>query len=79
MQLSEGLDNIAYEVNGELIVRFSKEADPAQVELATAEWVDCGTVGGYRAPRASSHPWSTSSATMTDKRLRWSRGSNFAE
>ncbi|MFJ2031783.1 phosphotransferase family protein [Streptosporangium sp. NPDC087985] len=26
----EGYDNVAYEVNGELIVRFSKEADPAE-------------------------------------------------
>ena len=29
VQLGEGLDNLAYEVNGELIVRFSKEPDPA--------------------------------------------------
>ncbi|MFC4536655.1 phosphotransferase family protein [Sphaerisporangium dianthi] len=29
MLLGEGQDNIAYEVNGELIVRFSKELDPA--------------------------------------------------
>ncbi|MFG2478333.1 phosphotransferase family protein [Streptomyces fagopyri] len=28
--LGEGLDNLAYEVNGELIVRFSKEPDPAR-------------------------------------------------
>jgi aminoglycoside phosphotransferase (APT) family kinase protein len=28
-RLGEGLDNVAYEVNGELIVRRSKEADPA--------------------------------------------------
>ena len=28
--LSEGWDNIAYEVNSELIVRFSKESDPAR-------------------------------------------------
>jgi aminoglycoside phosphotransferase (APT) family kinase protein len=28
-RLGEGLDNAAYEVNGELIVRASKEADPA--------------------------------------------------
>ena len=27
--LGEGLDNVAYEVNGELVVRASKEADPA--------------------------------------------------
>ena len=27
--MGEGLDNVAYEVNGELIVRESKEADPA--------------------------------------------------
>ncbi|WP_218004204.1 hypothetical protein [Nocardia araoensis] len=26
--LGEGEDNVAYEVNGELIVRFSKEPDP---------------------------------------------------
>jgi aminoglycoside phosphotransferase (APT) family kinase protein len=28
VRLGEGWDNIAYEVNGELIVRFSKESDP---------------------------------------------------
>ncbi|MFE5374476.1 phosphotransferase family protein [Streptomyces mirabilis] len=28
--LGEGLDNLAYEVNGELIVRFSKEPDLAR-------------------------------------------------
>ncbi|MEV4750853.1 aminoglycoside phosphotransferase family protein [Streptosporangium sp. NPDC049248] len=28
--LGEGQDNLAYEVNGELIVRFSKEADPVR-------------------------------------------------
>ncbi len=28
-KLNEGLDNAAYEVNGELLVRKSKEADPA--------------------------------------------------
>ena len=28
--VGEGLDNLAYEVNGELIVRFSKEPDPAR-------------------------------------------------
>ena len=26
----EGTDNLAYEVNGELVVRFSKEPDPAR-------------------------------------------------
>jgi aminoglycoside phosphotransferase (APT) family kinase protein len=30
VQVGEGLDNRAYEVNGELIVRFSKEPDPAR-------------------------------------------------
>lgn len=30
VQAGEGLDNLAYEVNGELIVRFSKEPDPAR-------------------------------------------------
>lgn len=30
VRLGEGLDNLAYEVNGELIVRFSKEPDPAR-------------------------------------------------
>jgi aminoglycoside phosphotransferase (APT) family kinase protein len=30
VQIGEGLDNLAYEVNGELIVRFSKEPDPAR-------------------------------------------------
>ncbi|MEU2617151.1 phosphotransferase [Streptomyces sp. NPDC007157] len=28
--LGEGLDNLAYEVNGELVVRFSKEPDPVR-------------------------------------------------
>src|SRR3981189_1062953 len=30
VQVGEGLDNLAYEVNSELIVRFSKERDPAR-------------------------------------------------
>ncbi|MGY4907134.1 phosphotransferase family protein [Streptomyces sp. 900116325] len=30
VQLGEGLDNLAYEVNGELVVRFSKEPDLAR-------------------------------------------------
>jgi aminoglycoside phosphotransferase (APT) family kinase protein len=30
--LGEGLDNVAYEVNGELIVRFSKEPDPMRLD-----------------------------------------------
>jgi len=30
VQLREGCDHVAYEVNGELIVRFSKETDPAR-------------------------------------------------
>jgi hypothetical protein len=30
VQVGKGLDNLAYEVNGELIVRFSKEPDPAR-------------------------------------------------
>jgi aminoglycoside phosphotransferase (APT) family kinase protein len=30
--LGEGLDNAAYEVNGELIVRFSKEPDPMRLD-----------------------------------------------
>jgi aminoglycoside phosphotransferase (APT) family kinase protein len=30
VQVGEGLDNLAYEVNGELIVRFSKEPDPVR-------------------------------------------------
>jgi aminoglycoside phosphotransferase (APT) family kinase protein len=29
VQVGEGLDNLAYEVNGELILRYSKEPDPA--------------------------------------------------
>lgn len=29
VQLGEGLNNVAYEINGELIVRFSKESNPA--------------------------------------------------
>lgn len=31
VQVGESLDNVAYEVNGELIVRFSKEPDPARL------------------------------------------------
>ena len=34
-RLGEGLDNAAYEVNGELIVRASKEADPTRRSEAT--------------------------------------------
>jgi aminoglycoside phosphotransferase (APT) family kinase protein len=34
-RLGEGLDNVAFEVNGELIVRLSKEADPAGRAEAT--------------------------------------------
>jgi aminoglycoside phosphotransferase (APT) family kinase protein len=30
VEVGAGLDNIAYEINGELIVRFSKEPDPAR-------------------------------------------------
>jgi aminoglycoside phosphotransferase (APT) family kinase protein len=30
--LGDGLDNVAYEVNGDLIVRCAKEPDPAQVD-----------------------------------------------
>lgn len=30
VQLGEGLNNVAYEINGELIVRFSKESEPAR-------------------------------------------------
>jgi aminoglycoside phosphotransferase (APT) family kinase protein len=30
VRLGEGLDNVAYEVNGELIARFSKEPDPVR-------------------------------------------------
>src|SRR5689334_10232623 len=32
--LGEGLDNVAYEVNGELIVRFSKQPDPKRLDRA---------------------------------------------
>ncbi len=36
--LGEGVDNLAYEVNGELVVRFSKESDPTRrAELVNAE------------------------------------------
>jgi hypothetical protein len=36
--IGEGVDNLAYAVNGELIVRFSKEPDPARrAELIGAE------------------------------------------
>jgi len=31
LELGEGVDNLAYEVNGELIVRLSKEPDPARL------------------------------------------------
>src|SRR3954468_45728 len=30
VRLGEGLDNVAYEVNGDLIARFSKEPDPGR-------------------------------------------------
>jgi aminoglycoside phosphotransferase (APT) family kinase protein len=36
--IGEGVDNLAYEVNGELVVRFSKEPDPTRrAELVSAE------------------------------------------
>ncbi|GAA2086846.1 phosphotransferase family protein [Actinomadura alba] len=36
--IGEGVDNLAYEVNGELVVRFSKEPDPVRrAELISAE------------------------------------------
>jgi aminoglycoside phosphotransferase (APT) family kinase protein len=38
--LGEGLDNAAYEVNGELIVRASKEPDPALRTVATRREAD---------------------------------------
>src|SRR5215207_7390146 len=38
--LGEGLDNAAYEVNGELIVRASKEPDPALRADATRREAD---------------------------------------
>lgn len=31
-QVGEGLDNVVYEVNGELLVRFSKEPDPKRLD-----------------------------------------------
>ena len=34
-RLGEGLDNVAYEVNGELVVRASKEADPTRRSEST--------------------------------------------
>src|SRR5215472_1085999 len=38
VRIGEGVDNLAYEVNGELVVRFSKESDPARrAELINAE------------------------------------------
>jgi aminoglycoside phosphotransferase (APT) family kinase protein len=39
-KLGEGLDNAAYEVNGELIVRASKEADPVRRSEATRREVE---------------------------------------
>ena len=39
-RLGEGLDNAAYEVNGELIVRTSKEADPTLRADATRREAD---------------------------------------
>ncbi|RBQ15420.1 aminoglycoside phosphotransferase family protein [Spongiactinospora rosea] len=47
VKLGEGLDNLAYEVNGNLIVRSSKEVDPEmtrrEVEVLRAI-VECGTL-----------------------------------
>jgi aminoglycoside phosphotransferase (APT) family kinase protein len=40
VELGAGLDNAAYEVNGELIVRKSKEADPARRSEATRREAD---------------------------------------
>jgi aminoglycoside phosphotransferase (APT) family kinase protein len=40
VRLGEGLDNAVYEVNGELIVRGSKEADPARQSESTRREAD---------------------------------------
>ena len=40
IRLGEGLDNVAYEVNGDLIVRASKEADSARRSEATRREVE---------------------------------------
>ncbi|WP_051753265.1 phosphotransferase family protein [Streptosporangium amethystogenes] len=46
--LGEGQDNLAYEVNGELIVRFSKEADPVRrATLVDREARLLTTVAGF--------------------------------
>jgi aminoglycoside phosphotransferase (APT) family kinase protein len=48
--MGEGLDNVAYEVNGELIVRESKEADPAIRSESTRREADLLAVVNELSP-----------------------------
>lgn len=49
-RLGEGLDNVAYEVNGELIVRGSKETDPASRSESTRRERDLMSVVSELSP-----------------------------
>lgn len=62
VRLGEGLDNIAYEVNGELILRFSREPDPVRrAELVDQEARLLATVAGI-SPLAVPQPRFTAAA-----------------
>jgi aminoglycoside phosphotransferase (APT) family kinase protein len=48
--LGEGLDNVAYEVNGELVVRFSRQPDPERLDREARLLTAVATVGPVPAP-----------------------------
>jgi aminoglycoside phosphotransferase (APT) family kinase protein len=48
--LGEGLDNVAYEVNGELIVRFSKQPDPKRLDREARLLAAVATVAPLPVP-----------------------------
>jgi aminoglycoside phosphotransferase (APT) family kinase protein len=49
--VGEGLDNLAYEVNGELIVRFSKEPDPTRLNKEARLLVAVGDASPLPVPQ----------------------------
>src|SRR5205807_1666436 len=49
--IGEGLDNIAYEVNGDLIVRCAKHPDPARVDREARLLTTVAAVSPIPVPR----------------------------
>jgi hypothetical protein len=70
VHLGEGLDNRAYEVNGELIVRFSKELDPGRLDrearllAAVADVSPLSVPVHRRSLSRSGAVWRTSSSPL---------------